>query len=67
MNKLTIPTILMATVLVAGIFAFMPVQPTTTVHLTILGESIELRTVNAAATGLDIDDEDDPDRRAQMP
>jgi len=32
MNKLTIPTILAATVLVAGIFAFMPVEQATTVH-----------------------------------
>ena len=32
MNKLTIPTILAATVLVAGIFAFMPVQQASTVH-----------------------------------
>ena len=36
MNKLTIPTILVATVMVAGIFAFMPVQQATTVHTTIL-------------------------------
>jgi len=32
MNKLTIPTILVATVMVAGIFAFMPVQQASTVH-----------------------------------
>ena len=34
MNKLIIPTILTATILVAGIFAFMPVQQATTVHTT---------------------------------
>ena len=32
MNKIVIPTILAATVLVAGIFAMMPVQKATTVH-----------------------------------
>ena len=36
MNKLTIPTILVATVMVAGIFAFAPVQNASTVHTTIL-------------------------------
>jgi len=34
MNKLTIPAILAATVLVAGIFAFMPVEQASTVHTT---------------------------------
>jgi len=34
MNKLTIPTILVATVMVAGIFAFIPVEKATTVHTT---------------------------------
>jgi len=32
MNKLTIPAILVATVMVAGIFAFMPVEQASTVH-----------------------------------
>ena len=40
MNKLTIPSILAATVLIAGIFAFMPVEKASTVHTT-LGEKIE--------------------------
>jgi len=35
MNKLTIPTILVATVMVAGIFAFMPVEQASTVHTTL--------------------------------
>ena len=34
MNKLTIPAILAATVMVAGMFAFMPVQQASTVHTT---------------------------------
>ena len=40
MNKLTIPSILAATVLIAGIFAFMPVEKASTVHVTI-GEKID--------------------------
>jgi len=32
MNKLAIPTILLATVMVAGMFAFMPVEQASTVH-----------------------------------
>ena len=35
MNKLAIPAILAATVLVAGIFAFMPVEQVSTVHTTL--------------------------------
>ena len=34
MNKLTIPAILVATVMVAGIFAFIPVEQASTVHTT---------------------------------
>ena len=32
MNKLVIPTILLATVMVAGMFAFMPVEQASTIH-----------------------------------
>ena len=35
MHKLTIPTILIATVLIAGIFALMPIEKAITVHTTI--------------------------------
>jgi len=35
LNKFTIPAILVVTVLVAGIFAFMPVEKASTVHTTI--------------------------------
>ena len=34
MHKLTIPTILVATIMVAGIFAFIPAQQASTVHTT---------------------------------
>ena len=35
MNKLAIPAILAATVMVAGLFAFAPVQTASTVHNTV--------------------------------
>jgi len=38
MNKFAIPTILIATVMVAGMFAFMPVEQASTVHTTIVAE-----------------------------
>jgi len=40
MNKFTIPAILVVTVFVAGIFAFMPVEEASTVHTT-LGSSTQ--------------------------
>jgi len=46
MNKLLIPTILTATVLIAGMFAFLPVEKVSTVHDTII----------AALDGADNDD-----------
>ena len=39
MNKFAIPAILVATVMVAGIFAFMPVEQASTVHTTIIDKS----------------------------
>jgi len=50
MNKLTIPTILVATVMVAGIFAFMPVEQASTVHTT------NTATVSAATIALVADE-----------
>jgi len=43
MNKLAIPAILVATVMVAGIFAFMPVQQASTVHTTIIQNAKNLQ------------------------
>ena len=40
MHKLTMPTILIATVMIAGIFAFMPIEKATTVHTTIQGTQL---------------------------
>jgi len=53
MNKLTIPTILVATVMVAGIFAFIPVEKATTVHTTIsaVGFATDALGVGDIATG----------------
>jgi len=56
MNKLTIPAILVATVMVAGIFAFMPVEQASTVHdtiITTLGGSATPVTNNAVNTNLE--------------
>jgi len=44
LNKLAIPAILVATVMVAGIFAFIPVQQASTVHTT--------NTINLAANSV---------------
>ena len=44
MNKFTIPTILVATIMVAGIFAFVPVEQATSAHLegiTIIGAIVD--------------------------
>ena len=38
MNKIVIPAILAVTIVVAGIFAFMPVEKASTVHTTIIAE-----------------------------
>ena len=52
MNKLTIPAILVATVMVAGIFAFMPVEQASTVHLsgTITGVASQIILVSGVIT-----------------
>ena len=45
MNKLAIPAILLATVMVAGIFAFSPIEKATSVHTTItatIGEGFRI-------------------------
>jgi len=61
MNKLMIPVILVATVMVAGAFAFMPVEQATTVHTTILGTNVAIDVVdevvgdNTATTAFDFD------------
>ena len=53
MNKLAIPAILVATVMVAGMFAFMPVEQASTVHDTILAGTAQfsIQTANGNAAG----------------
>ena len=46
MNKLVIPTILLATVMVAGVFAFSPIDEASTVHNSIL-DSLEIKDIYA--------------------
>ena len=53
MNKLLIPTILAATIVIAGFFAFSPIEKATTVHTTITGQLMtigESDTVSATTT-----------------
>ena len=50
MNKLTIPTILVATVMVAGMFAFMPVEKASTVHLQVIAGSVGVGCVTDTLT-----------------
>ena len=56
MSKLTIPVILVATIMIAGMFAFMPVEQASTVHTTIgTGASTVLvATLDAVDEGDDI-------------
>ena len=48
MNKLAIPAILTATIMVAGMFAFMPVEQASTVHTTSSGRLVEVTDTDAA-------------------
>ena len=59
MNKLTIPAILVATVMVAGMFAFMPVQQASTVHDTIQATTTQIQSVASTTAAFAIDDEDE--------
>ena len=56
MNKIAIPAILVATVMVAGMFAFAPVEQASTVHTTVSSDIIvftETLTLDAANTDND--------------
>ena len=52
MNKLVIPTIRIATVLIAGIFAFSPIEKASTVHAGLTG----IQVVEDSVTGITEDD-----------
>ena len=53
--KFYIPIILALTIVIAGVFAFMPVQEASTVHTTILEGSMNLVQVQATSTADDDD------------
>lgn len=46
LNKIVIPSILVVTILIAGIFALMPVERAGTVHTTIIAEIASAKTVS---------------------
>jgi len=56
MNKLVIPTILAFSVLIGGIFAFMPVEKATTVHLEIIAAIQGFMTNSQDAILLDLEE-----------
>ena len=56
MNEFTIPAILVTTVIIAGMFAFMPVQEASTVHPIIQESSINLVTVTSTSATVGADD-----------
>ena len=51
MNNKTIPSLLVATVMIAGIFAFMPVEQASAVHTTIQNTQFVLKAATDTATG----------------
>ena len=55
MNKIVIPAILGITVLVAGIFAFMPVEKAGTVHTTIIASISDANVVGIVDSAVDFD------------
>ena len=63
MNKLVIPAILVATVMVAGLFAFAPVEQASTIHTTVIAnldgaDDEDLTTMKDTITALINDAED---------
>lgn len=55
MKKYTIPSVLVAIVLIAGIFAFMPINEATTVHTTIQNTQLQIKTTTDTFQTLDAD------------
>ncbi len=53
MNRVTIPTLLAATILVAGIFAFMPIEEVATVHDTLQSNTLQFSVVSTQSTAVD--------------
>ena len=50
MNKIAIPALLVATVMVAGAFAFVPVEQASTVHTTSIGQLQAVTATDANAS-----------------
>ena len=50
MNKLTIPALLLGVVMIAGVFAFMPVQEASTVHLSTTTLEKQMRMVTITSS-----------------
>ena len=59
MIKYTIPSVLTGVILMAGIFAFMPIDQASTVHDTIQATSVKIVEVNTTAAGFDINSDDE--------
>lgn len=55
MPKLVVPLILIFTVVVAGIFAFVPIENASTVHTTIMANTVRIDEIVVAATAADQD------------
>lgn len=55
MTKLMIPIILVFTIMIAGVFAFVPIENASTVHETIMANSIRIDEITAATTTADED------------
>ena len=55
MNKVVIPILLSLTVVIAGIFAFIPVQEAATVHTVVMANTMRMDEINLAATAADQD------------
>ena len=62
MKQIIIPVILAATVVIAGIFAFSPIEEATTVHTAIIADvaddTLVIQEISADAAGLDLDNGD---------
>lgn len=58
MSKLTIPAILVATIMVAGIFAFMPVEQASTVHDSISAATVGVGCISDTLTVAGVIDND---------
>jgi len=59
MTKILIPTILVATIMVAGMFAFIPVEQASTVHDTIRSNTVEIIDVATTPANFDLTSNDE--------